>query len=143
MLREFEVISIPSSNYKFNKQLNGILPKGWVEIPDGRALFKQAVQDSSEIPESRTDWSEKIVSELSNLIQLPAAQYELAQIVDGTTLIPGSISLNLTQDEDRRRFPLSEILLDSVSGYDYAFDYEVSNVIQALTDNKIRNRPSL
>ena len=133
---KFDVVSIPASKFVFNKQLDGIISKGWVETSRGRALFKQATLPRDK-PESRTDWSEKITAELASLLQIPAAKYEFAQIVSPDLIIPGSISADLTNPGEER-FSLAEILNESIIDYDYAFNYEVDRVIEVLSEQNIK-----
>ncbi len=141
-MNKFEIISIPASKVQFSQELDGIIPKGWVErSPIGRVLFKEAASERSKIAESRTDWAEKVVSELNQLINLPAARYELAILIDGSSKIPGSVSVDLVRPEDEERFPLQEFLQQSMPGYNQADDYQVDNVIVALSDNNIQLPP--
>jgi hypothetical protein len=139
---DYEIISVPASNVKINEELDGIIPKGWIETERfGKVLFKEAASDREDITESRTDWSEKIVSEINQLVGLPTALYELAVMVEDNQEVPGTISIDLSQSGDEERFPLEELLQQSMSQYDYAFNYQVDNVIQALSDNNIRLPP--
>ncbi|MCC0175824.1 hypothetical protein I4641_02360 [Waterburya agarophytonicola K14] len=137
---KFDIVSIPAEKFIFNKQLDGIIAKGWVETSKGRALFKQAAQVPSDLSESRTDWSEKITAELASRIQLPAAKYEFAQVESPDLIIPGSISTDLSNPGEKR-IPLAEILDESIIDYDYAFNYEVSQVIQVLSEQDIKIPP--
>jgi hypothetical protein len=140
---EFEIISIPASNIELDEELDGIIPKGWIETPSlGLVLFKEAKSERDYIAESRTDWSEKIVSEINQLVGLPTALYELAVMVDDNQEIPGTVSIDLSQPGDEERFPIEELLQQSMSKYDYAVNYQVNNVIQALSDNNIRLPPN-
>jgi hypothetical protein len=79
----FQIFDISQIDREENEQL-GSKEKFWIEHPQlGRCLFKK--NRSMEVGE---DWSEKIASELCNLIQLPHAKYELA--VDNSN--PGILS---------------------------------------------------
>ncbi|MEY2831496.1 MAG: hypothetical protein RLZZ574_754 [Cyanobacteriota bacterium] len=139
----YEIISVPASNVKINEELDGIIPKGWIETERfGKVLFKEAPSDREDIAESRTDWSEKIVSEINQLVGLPTALYELAVMIEDNQEVPGTISIDLSQPGDEEHFPLEELLQQSMSQYDYAFNYQVDNVIQALSDNNIRLPPN-
>lgn len=141
-MNNFEIITIPASKVKFSQELDGIIPKGWVdESPLGRVLFKEAASERSRIAESRTDWAEKVVSELNQLINLPAARYELAVIVDGEREIEGSVSVDLVRAEDEERLAFQEFLQQSIPNYNLAYDYQVDNVIQALSSNNIQLPP--
>lgn len=139
---KFEIIDIPAPDFEIDEELDGIIPKGWIETERfGIALFKVA-GDLEKITESRTDWSEKVVAEINQLVKLPTAGYELAVIDDGDEKIPGTLSIDLLQPGDEKRFPLERLLAESIDGYDYAFDYQVDKVIQILSDNNIGIPPN-
>ena len=73
-MSNFEIIQIPALDVRFNPELEGVIPKGWIDkSPRGRVLFKEATSDPSQLAESRTDWTEKVVDELNQLISLPAS----------------------------------------------------------------------
>jgi hypothetical protein len=78
-------------------QLKGILNKSWYEHPElGLCLFKEATSPRVPIPNVRNDWVEKVVYEISKLLDLPAARYEfaLAWSEERQSFIPGSLSVN-------------------------------------------------
>lgn len=137
---KFDIVSIPAETFILDKQLDGAIPKGWIKTSHGEALFKIA-SSSSYYPEVRTDWSEKIVAELADRLQLPTARYELAQIESLDGAISGSISLALA-DGEGKRFSLEELLEGSIDNYDIGNDYEVSKVIGALEDSDIKLPPN-
>jgi hypothetical protein len=83
-----------------------------------------------------------VVSEINQLTGLPTALCELAVMVEDEREVPGTISIDLSQPDDEERFPLENLLQQSMSQYDYAFDYQVDNVIQALSDNNIQLPPN-
>ena len=142
-MSKFEIIQIPTSSFRYNQELEGILAKGWINHPTiGRALFKEAAANLSRLKESRTDWSEKVVSELNLLLKLPAAHYELATVIDSERLIPGSLSLTVHQPEDRTRITLEEFLINTLPEYDYPQDYSPDNIIKALTQNNVELPPN-
>ena len=142
-MSNFEIIQIPAFDVRFNPELEGVIPKGWIDkSPRGRVLFKEATSAPSQLAESRSDWTEKVVDELNQLISLPAARYELANIINEGVEIPGSVSIDLNQAEDEKRFPLKKLLKKSVSNYSYADDYQVDNVIVALSDHNIQLPPN-
>jgi hypothetical protein len=64
-------------------------------------------------------------------------------LVDDNQEIPGTVSIDLSQPGDAERFPIEELLQQSMGQYDYAFDYQVDNVIQALADNNIGLPPNI
>ena len=143
MDKDFEIISVSASDTQFNEELDGIIPKGWIEIPSlGKALFKEAAGNRDYITESRTDWSEKVVSEINQLVNLPTAYYEFAIMQDDGEEIPGTLSIDLSQPNDEERFPIEELLQQTLDKYNYASDYQVDKVIQALSDNDIGLPPN-
>jgi hypothetical protein len=78
------------------KQLKGVLNKSWYEHPElGLCLFKAATSPRMPIPNVRNDWSEKVVYEISKLLDLPAARYEfaLAWNEERQSFIEGSLSI--------------------------------------------------
>ena len=141
---KFEVFAVAVAELQRASESDGAVPKGWIEqSPLGRVLFKEAASKRSRITESRSDWTEKVTSELSQLLVLPAARYELADLIetDGTK-VPGSISVDLLQAGDDRRIPLQELLEQSIPSYDQANDYQVKNVIQTLLDTEVKLPPN-
>jgi hypothetical protein len=72
MSNEFPIIEVPEDAIQESEDM-GTKPKFWFDHPElGQCLYKQARSNTGE------DWSEKIAAELSQLIQLPHADYELA-----------------------------------------------------------------
>ncbi len=141
---KFQVFQVLATQLRRISESNGIVPKGWIsESPLGRVLFKEAASKRSQITESRSDWTEKVVSEFNQLLILPAARYELADLIekDGTK-VPGSISVDLIQTDDDERIPLKESLEQSIPDYDQANDYQVANVIQTLLDGEVKLPPN-
>ena len=74
----------------------GMLEKAWFVHPElGDCLFKKSAPGGREIVGCQTDWSEKITFELAQLLDIPAARYELAQgdlTESDRDLVRGSIS---------------------------------------------------
>jgi hypothetical protein len=53
--------------------------KAWYDTSEfGASLFKAATTTPGSLTEYRTDWSEKVVERLANILGLPVAQYEFA-----------------------------------------------------------------
>lgn len=139
----YRVYQFPLSQIQWNEELDGIIPKGWIEkTPVGKALFKQASTIESKISTSRNDWSEKAVWELTKLLKLPAARYELAKAIDGDKEIPGSISIDCSQAENERRYPVEEMLRGTLSKYNFPEDYTISNTIESLAKIKVELPPN-
>jgi len=140
---KYEIISIAAADLQLNQELDGIIPKAWVDIPSlGKVLFKEAADERESIAESRTDWSEKVVSEINQLVDLPTARYELAIATEDNEAVLGIVSVDLSQSEDEERFPIEELLGQFLNKYDYDYDYQVNNVIKALSDNNIGLPPN-
>lgn len=132
-MNEYEIIEISDSEVEQDSNFGGMFPKIWVKNEKiGRALFKEATTKNGWAFSLRTDWSEKAVSELNQLVGLPSAQYELASLVDGDKRIRGSVSLDLKQAGDINRLSLEELLNFEIDNYDYGEDYTVENVVKAL-----------
>ena len=140
---EFEVYQVPAAELRRASESDGAVPKGWIEqSPLGRVLFKEAASKRSRIVESRSDWTEKVASELNQLLILPTARYELADLVEKNgTKVPGSISTDLNQADDDRRIPLKELLEQSIPGYNQVNDYQVKNVVQSLLNGDVKLPP--
>ena len=138
----YSTYQLESSQVEWNEELEGILPKGWVETELGRALFKQASTSESKLLKSRSDWSEKVVWELTKLIKLPAARYELATLVDGDKELPGTISLDCSMAGDEKRYPLEELLRGRLANYDFPEDYTISNTLSVLANTHIQLPPN-
>jgi hypothetical protein len=71
--------------------------KAWYSIGElGKCLFKAKTTTPGSLTEYRTDWSEKVVERIANLLGLPVAQYELATayLNDSAKPIEGVISVN-------------------------------------------------
>lgn len=137
-MSEFEVVEISSSQFDWNDELEGIVPKAWIAHPSfGHVLFKQSSSGENRLGESRSDWSEKICSSLNELLSLPAAKYELAILKQNGKDIPGSISLDVSDTADAQRYSLEDLLHHSLSPYNFPEDYTVDNVIEALSQNDI------
>jgi hypothetical protein len=137
-MNQYQIFQIPANDLQLNSELGGYLQKGWLEEATlGKVLFKKAVNLEELLLESRTDWSEKVGAELSALLDLPAARYEFASLVEDEQEIPGILSISLTQPGDEERISLNEFLERDNFLYAFPSDYEVPKVLQALADNNI------
>jgi hypothetical protein len=111
----------------------GSKEKFWYTDPIlGRSLFKVARPDTGE------DWSEKVAEQLARCLDLPCAQYELAES-DGRrgvvtpTIVPGDASLKLG----------NELLVASISNYPLPGDvsnfrtsqHTISAVLTSINDS--------
>jgi hypothetical protein len=79
-VEKYQIYQIEPSQIIPDKEIDdGMLRKSWYRHPElGECLFKEARPTQAIITESRADWSEKVVNELADLMNLPAARYELA-----------------------------------------------------------------
>jgi hypothetical protein len=71
--------------------------KAWYSIGElGKCLFKAKTTTPGSLTEYRTDWSEKVVERIANLLGLPVAQCELATayLNDSVKPVEGVISVN-------------------------------------------------
>jgi hypothetical protein len=135
---QYQIFQISANDFQLNSELGGYLEKGWIEEATlGKVLFKKAVNIEELLLESRTDWSEKVGAELSALLDLPAARYEFASLVEDKQEIPGTLSISLIQPGDIKRISLNEFLERDNSQYTFPSDYQISRVLQALADNNI------
>lgn len=135
---KFELFTV-SQSLNDKREAEGAIPKLWVQTSEGRALFKDAAQNQY-YPEMRSDWSEKIANELATCLDLPSARYELAQLESLEGLIPGSISIKLS-DYGGEREPLETILERAIENYNYGSDYSVSLVINILEKQNVQLPP--
>ena len=141
-MESYTIYQFDLDRVRWNEELDGILPKGWTETELGRALFKQASTSESKFTANRSDWSEKVVWELTKLLKLPAARYELAAVIDGDKEIPGSISIDCSLVGDEKRYPIEELLVSTMPKYDFPEDYTIGNTIKALAKIDVRLPPN-
>ena len=114
---------------------DGMLRKDWYLHPAlGKCLFKEAAPTQAIISDARTDWTEKVVNEIANLLSLPVARYELATGYFGraTKLVEGVVSINCIPDN--AQILTGEEFLTQVldSNLDDPRQYTVENVLKAL-----------
>jgi hypothetical protein len=123
------------------KQLKGVLNKSWYEHPElGLCLFKAATSPRMPIPNVRNDWSEKVVYEISKLLDLPAARYEfaLAWNEERQSFIEGSLSINCLPS-GFESIAGGDFLTSSIRDYEtgYPSSYSVENVLTSLAQNEV------
>jgi hypothetical protein len=122
-------------------QTKGILNKGWYEHPElGLCLFKAATSPRIPIPNVRNDWVEKVVYEISKLLDLPTARYELALAwnEERQSFIPGSLSVNCLP-LGAESIAGGDFLTNTLTNYEagYPSSYSVENVLKALAQNEV------
>jgi hypothetical protein len=123
------------------KQLKGVLNKSWYEHPAlGLCLFKAATSPRMPIPNVRNDWSEKVVYEISKLLDLPAARYEfaLAWNEERQSFIEGSLSIYCLPS-GFESIAGGDFLTSSIRDYEtgYPSSYSVENVLTSLVQNEV------
>lgn len=122
-------------------QLKGVLSKSWYEHPElGLCLFKAATSPRVPIPNVRNDWVEKVVYEISKLLDLPTARYEfaLAWNEERHSFVPGSLSVNCLLP-GAESIPGGDLLANTLPNYEagYPLSYSVENVLKALAQNEV------
>jgi hypothetical protein len=126
----------PSQRISNKRSLDGVLRKDWYNHPElGECLYKEARPTQAIISESRTDWTEKVVNEIANLLGLPVAQYELANGHFGGSgeLVAGVLSPNCIPPNSDDVFTGEELLLRFVNyDSDNPSQYTIDNVLKAL-----------
>ena len=123
------------------KQLKGVLNKSWYEHPElGLCLFKAATSPRMPIPNVRNDWSEKVIYEISKLLDLPAARYEfaLAWNEERQSFIEGSLSIYCLPS-GFESIAGGDFLTSSIRDYEtgYPSSYSVENVLTSLVQNEV------
>lgn len=123
------------------KQLTGVLSKSWYEHPElGLCLFKAATSPRMPIPNVRNDWSEKVVYEISKLLDLPAARYEFALAWNEArqNFIEGSLSIYCLPS-GFESISGGDFLTSSIRDYEtsYPSSYSVENVLTCLVQNEV------
>jgi hypothetical protein len=114
---------------------DGMLRKDWYLHPQlGKCLFKEAAPTQAIISDARTDWTEKVVNEIANLLGLPVARYELATGYFGksTKLVEGVVSINCVPT-NAQVFTGEEFLTRILAcNLDDPRQYTIENVLKAL-----------
>ncbi len=135
MIEKYRIYNLERKQRLGQPVEDGMLRKNWYEHPElGKCLFKEVRPTQSIITSARSDWSEKVVNEIGNLLNLPVARYEFATgYFDGSTeLIEGIVSLNCIP-EGASIFTGEEFLTES-GNYDGddPSQYTIENVLNAL-----------
>ena len=97
MDEKYQIYSIDPELITGEQVEDGMLRKDWYLHPAlGKCLFKEAAPTQAIISDARTDWTEKVVNEIANLLGLPVARYELATGYFGRAikLVEGVVSIN-------------------------------------------------
>jgi hypothetical protein len=114
---------------------DGMLRKDWYLHPElGKCLFKEAAPTQAIISDARTDWTEKVVNQIADLLGLPVARYELATGYFGKspTLVEGVVSINCVP-ENAQVVTGEEFLTEILDcNLDDPRQYTIENVLKAL-----------
>ena len=137
----YQVTEIMKVAEDYSIQLKGVLNKSWYEHPElGLCLFKAATSPRVPIPNVRNDWVEKVVYEISKLLDLPTARYEfaLAWNEERQSFVPGSLSVNCLPS-GAESIAGSDLLANTLPNYEagYPLSYSVENVLKALAQNEV------
>lgn len=113
--------------------------KAWYNIDGlGACLFKSATTTPGSLTEYRTDWSEKVVERLANILGLPTAQYEFATAyLNGSPeLIEGVISVDcIPTDAD---ISSGGFFLRQTFDNKLSRKYNIDNIINALNIRSVK-----
>ncbi len=114
---------------------DGMLRKDWYLHPElGKCLFKESAPSQAIISEARTDWTEKVVNEIAELLNLPVARYELANgyFEESAELVHGVVSINCIP-ENAEILTGEEFMIQSINyDRDNPSQYTIENVLKAL-----------
>jgi hypothetical protein len=137
----YQVTEVMKVAEDYSIQLKGVLNKSWYEHPElGLCLFKAATSPRVPIPNVRNDWVEKVVYEISKLLDLPTARYEfaLAWNEERQSFVPGSLSVNCLP-QGAESIAGEDLLANTLPNYKagYPFSYSVENVLKALAQNEV------
>ena len=137
----YQVTEVMKVAEDYSIQLKGVLTKSWYEHPElGLCLFKAATSARVPIPNVRNDWVEKVVYEISKLLDLPTARYEfaLAWNEERQSFVPGSLSVNCLPP-GAESIAGGDLLANTLPNYEagYPLSYSVENVLKALAQNEV------
>jgi hypothetical protein len=124
-VEKYQIYRIEPSQIIINREIaDGVLGKVWCHHPElGECLFKEGSLNQSIVSESKfsVDWSEKVVSELASLLNLPTARSELAigSLGDLSDFVEGVVSINCV--------PLGAVVLTGSEFLSEQTDYDPDN----------------
>jgi hypothetical protein len=104
----------------------------------GKCLFKESRPANSASLDARTDWAEKVVYEITKLLDLPSARYEFGAgyLGDPPKFQEGIISVNCVPINGKNQQSGKRFLM-GILGSDYK--YTVGNVLYALNLAEVRS----
>jgi hypothetical protein len=132
---EYQIYNLDPALILDRQVEDGMLRKDWYLHPElGKCLFKEAAPTQAIISDARTDWTEKVVNQIANLLGLPVARYELATGYFGNspTLVEGVVSINCVP-ENAQVVTGEEFLTEVLDcNLDDPRQYTIENVLKAL-----------
>jgi hypothetical protein len=135
MTKKYQIYNIAPELILDEQIDDGMLRKDWYLHPElGKCLFKEAAPSQAIISEARTDWTEKVVNEIAELLNLPVARYELANgyFEESAELVEGVVSINCIP-ENAEIFTGEDFLIQSIDyDRDNPSQYTIENVLKAL-----------
>jgi hypothetical protein len=135
---KYQIYEINIKQRPIDEEINGILQKDWYWIPElGKCLFKQAAPFEKIPTNSRTDWAEKVVEQLANLLNLPVARYELATKYAPEQTV-GVISVNCIPDGAEMISGGDFLSRSYDNNYQSLVEYSIENVLSALDRDNIQ-----
>jgi hypothetical protein len=104
----------------------------------GECLFKESRPANSASLDARTDWAEKVVYEITKLLNLPSARYEFGAgyLGDPPEFQEGIISVNCIPINGKNQQSGKRFLM-GILGSDYK--YTVENVLYTLNLAEVRS----
>jgi len=136
---QYEVIRLTQEQMsQAQEELMGTRVKFWFDHPQlGHCLFKYIRPDTGE------DWSEKIAFELCKLLDLPSAQYELAETANGDRGVIGVKFLGRGETLVHGNEVLSGMNPNYPTSVKYkAYQHTVGSVMEAIQENSVGFPPS-
>jgi hypothetical protein len=142
MSQKYRIYQLDPNNIADKVEEDGVLRKDWYNHPElGECLFKESRPSQAIITEARTDWTEKVVNEIANVLDLPVAQYELASgyFNNSPEIVEGVVSLNCIPRNVNLTFT-GQQLLSRFIDYDpeNPSQYTIENVLKALDLAKVK-----
>jgi hypothetical protein len=142
MSQKYRIYQLDPNNIADKNEEDGVLQKEWYDHPElGECLFKESRPSQAIITEARTDWTEKVVNEIANVLDLPVAQYELASgyFNNSPEIVEGVVSLNCIPRNVNLTFT-GQQLLSRFIDYDpeNPSQYTIENVLKALDLAKVK-----
>lgn len=146
MSEKYQIYQLDRQNITDKIEEDGVLRKDWYIHPElGECLLKEARSPEWDVADNRdlrTDWSEKVVYEIAKIINIPAAQCELATgyFDNSTESIESIVSINCIPTNTAGVVTGEHLLIKNINGYksDDISQYTVENVLVALELSEVK-----